>query len=80
MIDFEFARRAANRYLCRLVSLNPESCHSHREEAAVCQAGAGAELLLEERYYFVFTYAYDEKYGKLKGKVLPRKLYNRRNY
>jgi len=33
MIDFEFARRAANRYLCRLVSLNPESCHRHGKEA-----------------------------------------------
>jgi len=42
MIDFEFARRAANRYLCRLVSLNPKSCHSHGEEAVAYRAGAGS--------------------------------------
>jgi len=45
MIDFEFAARAANRYLCRLVSLNPESCHSHGEEAVRHESLREIELM-----------------------------------
>ncbi len=38
--SYEFmAKRTAKVSLCRLVSLNPESCHSHEEEAVSYRSG-----------------------------------------